>query len=98
MAAAHRVHRFFQYEVDEHALLFVQPAVAYGTVSYTHLDVYKRQVHGGGRQNTEIPILQIFRNWFAARSCHTHCMKEQHGRIPPVAILSLIHICRRAAH
>lgn len=30
MAAAHRVHRFFQREVDEHALLFVQPAIAYG--------------------------------------------------------------------
>ena len=30
MAAAHRVHCFFQREVDKHALLFVQPAVAYG--------------------------------------------------------------------
>ena len=43
-------------------------------------------VNGGGGQDAEISILQIPRNRFAARSCHTHCMKEQHGRIPPVAI------------
>ena len=43
-------------------------------------------VNGGGGQDAEISILQIPRNRFAARSCHTHCMKEQHGRIPPVAV------------
>lgn len=30
VAAAHRAHRFLQGEVDEHPVLFVQPAVAYG--------------------------------------------------------------------
>ena len=43
-------------------------------------------VNGGGGQDAEIWIPQIPHNQFATRSCHTHCMKEQHGRIPPVAI------------
>ena len=51
-------------------------------------------VNGGGGQDAEISILQIPRNRFAARSCHTHCMKEQHGRIPPVAICLKQHFYR----
>lgn len=51
-------------------------------------------VNGGGGQDAEISILQIPRNRFAARSCHTHCMKEQHGRTHPVAICLKQHFYR----
>ena len=42
--------------------------------------VFLRSDGGGGKMQKYL-ILQIPRNRFRLGSCHSHCMKEQHGRI-----------------